>query len=113
MGLFDKLRQLFSTRSGRDEHSLLKAIERAKSGEPAEALAMYNELLKGDLSNSVRCSALFNRALAHSSLKNDDQALADLKELLALPGVPENVQTAARSQLARVQKRSDRHSAQG
>jgi hypothetical protein len=50
---------------------------------------------------------LFNRALAFSSLEDDDKARADLAQVLTLRNLPENVQTAARAQLARIKRRSE------
>lgn len=107
MSLFSRLFGMFFTSGAKNNQALAVAIEQAKKGEPSKALVIYDELLKKpSIDETTRASALFNRALAHSSLKNDVQALVDLKQLLALPNLPENVQTAARSQLARVSKRA-------
>jgi hypothetical protein len=54
----------------------------------------------------LRARVLFNRALVHSALKNEEQALADIEEVLKLPDVPDNVQTAAKERLIRLRKRS-------
>ena len=40
-------------------------------------------------------------------MDDDDKAMADLQKVLTLPGLPENVQSAARSQIARVKKRAE------
>jgi hypothetical protein len=100
MGLFGNLF------SGSEDSRLLKALEHAKAGHPEKSIEIYNALLASSKSDTVRARAMFNRALAHSSMKNDDAAAKDLQDVLAMPNLPENVQSAARSQLARVKKRS-------
>jgi hypothetical protein len=86
---------------------LLQGLQHAKAHRPDQAIAIYNRLLDSRTTgDTTRASALFNRALAHSSLDNDQQALADLEQVLTLPGLPDNVQSAARTQLARVRRRS-------
>jgi tetratricopeptide (TPR) repeat protein len=107
MSLISQITSLF-TSTRRDERLLLKAIEHAKAKRPAQAMAIYNQLIESDsTSANVRAKALFNRALAHSSLKDDPSAIADLEKVLAMPGLPDNVQSAARAQLLRVRKRSE------
>lgn len=106
MHFLDRLKRLF-TKSGRDETSLLDAIEHAKAKRPEEAVGIYDTLLKSEtLSDDLRARTLFNRALAHSSMKNDALAEQDLQEVLQTPHLQENVRDAARAQLARVRKRS-------
>lgn len=108
MGFFDKLASLL-TRSGRDDSRLLQGMAHADAKRPDKAVGIYDALLdsKGT-SATVRARTLFNRALAHSALKDDKKALADLKEVVAMAGAPEGVVTAARTQLARVQHRVER-----
>jgi hypothetical protein len=106
MGIFTRLTGLL-TKSGRDNDVLLQALEHAKAKRPEKAIPLYNTLLdSSSTSEIVRARALFNRALAHSAMKDDDKALVDLEQVLAMTNVPENVQTAARSQVARVRRRS-------
>ena len=108
MGFFSRLANQFS-KGGRDDESLQKAMDHAKAGRPQQAIEIYNQLVKAKSSgDTVRARALFNRALAYSSLKKDAQAIADLNELLKLPNVPNNVRDSARDQLKRVNKRSDK-----
>ena len=106
MSILQRISGLFS-RSGRDDQLLREALVHAKAKRPEKAIEIYNKLL-GDRETKVatRASALFNRALAHSSLDDDQKAVADLEQVLALPDVPDNVQSAARSQLARVKRRN-------
>jgi hypothetical protein len=41
-------------------------------------------------------------------MKQDAKAIADLEQVVAMPGAPENVLTAARTQLIRVRNRGER-----
>jgi tetratricopeptide (TPR) repeat protein len=108
MGFLDKLMGLF-TKGGRDDALLVKGLEQAKAKQPEQAIATYNQLLNSHATTaSTRARALFNRALAYSAMDDDVHAIADLTEVLKLPGLPENVQAAARTQLARVRKRGER-----
>jgi len=108
MSILKRLANWFS-RGGRDDNRLQMAMDHAHAKRPAEAIAVYDSLVNAKgASSSLRARALFNRALAHSSLKNDQQAIADLEEVISLPGTPENVLTAARDQLVRVRNRVQR-----
>ncbi len=108
MSFFSRLTSLFS-RSGRDEELLHQALELAKANQPVKAIEIYSSLVDSKSSSrDLRARAMFNRALAHSAAKDDERALADLTQVLATPGLAENVQIAARSQLARVRKRTER-----
>ena len=103
MGLLSSLTNLFS--GGSEDSRLLKGMDLAKAGQPEKAIDIYNALMAKTTSDTIRARALFNRALAHSAMKNDELAIKDLQEVLAGAHLPENVQAAARSQMARVRKR--------
>jgi tetratricopeptide (TPR) repeat protein len=106
MGFLNQLGSMF-TRAGREEALLDQAMEHAKAKRPDKALEIYESLLQSrSLGSSLRARVLFNRALVHSALKNDEQALADLEEVVKLPEVPDNVLTAAKERLVRLHKRS-------
>jgi len=108
MGFFDQIASLFS-RNGRDDHRLRKGMNHAHAQRPAQAIAVYDSLLECEsTSATVRARALFNRALAHSLMKDDQKAIADLQEVLSMRAAPENVQMAARNQLSRVYNRVQR-----
>src|SRR5262245_37930943 len=108
MSFMGKLTGLFSN-SSRGEDSLRQAMELAKAGRPTEAIVIYSRLIDASGSSAdLRARALFNRALAFSSLKDDERATNDLTQVLAVPNLADNVQIAARSQLARVRKRTER-----
>lgn len=107
MGFMDKVAGLFS-KSSREESLLLKGVDLAKGKHPEQAIAIYNDLLTSPATAaSIKARALFNRALAYSSMKDDDRAVADLEAVLKMPGVPDNVESAARSQVIRVKKRNE------
>jgi hypothetical protein len=108
MSFFGQLANLFS-RTGRDDNRMRQAMDHAHAKRPEKAIPIYDSLLNSKgTSSTVRARALFNRALAHSSLKEDKKAIADLQEVVSMPGVPENVLSAARNQLVRVQSRVQR-----
>jgi hypothetical protein len=108
MSFFSRLTSLF-TRSGRDDNLMQQAMAHASAHRPEQAIAIYDALVGSkSTSPTVRARALFNRALAHSALKSDAKAIADLEEVTTMSGAPENVVTAARTQLIRVRNRGDR-----
>src|SRR4029450_6312185 len=108
MGFLGQLTNLFS-RAGRDDNKLQQAIDHADAKRPEKAISIYDSLLRTNSTNlTVRAPALFNRALAYSSLKDDAKAIADLEQVVSMPGTPENVLTAARTQLIRVRNRTQR-----
>ncbi|WP_254511728.1 hypothetical protein [Anatilimnocola floriformis] len=106
MEFLKRLQNWFS-RAGRDENLMSKAMTLANEKQPEEAIKLYTELMRSTTASSeTKARALFNRALAHSSRKDDTQAVADLKQLTAMTDIPENVRNAARTQLVRIQNRS-------
>ena len=105
MGFLSSLTGLFS--GGSEDSRLAKGMNLAKAGKPEQAIAIYDALLATSSSDTVKARAKFNRALAYSSMKKDELAAKDLQDVLGMPNLPENVQTAARSQLARVRKRAE------
>lgn len=108
MSLWQRFTRMFS-HGGRQESILLRAIDLAQSKKPEEAIDIYDGLINNPGTDpELKARALFNRALAHSSQKNDTQAIVDLQAVLAMARIPENVREAARSQLSRVKKRGER-----
>ncbi|WP_425615390.1 tetratricopeptide repeat protein [Anatilimnocola sp. NA78] len=106
MSFFQRLSNWFS-QSGREDNLLQQAVDLAKEKRPADAIAIYNDLLRSNSATStVRARALFNRALAYSSLKDDERAVADLQSVISSNDAPENVRTAARTQLVRLKNRA-------
>jgi hypothetical protein len=108
MGILVHLTNLFS-RAGRDDNRLKQAMDHAHAKHPEKAIPLYDSLLKDDKARpALRARVLFNRALAHSSMKDDQKAIADLENVVSMPGAPENVLSAARNQLVRVRNRVKR-----
>jgi len=108
MGFFSQLANLFS-RSGRDDSRLRQGMEHAEAKHPAQAIAIYDSLVNSKgTSPTVRARALFNRALAHSSMNDDAKAIADLEQVVSMLSAPDNVTAAARNQLVRVRNRIQR-----
>jgi hypothetical protein len=108
MGFLGQLTNLFS-RIGRDDNRMQQAMRHAHAKRPAQAIALYDALVNSKgTSPIVRARALFNRALARSSMKDDAKAIDDLERVVMMPGAPENVLSAARNQLVRVRNRIQR-----
>jgi len=108
MGLLGQLTNMFS-RSGGDDNRMRQAMDHAHANRPEKAIAIYDSLLDGNGTGpTVQARALFNRALAHSSMKDDPKAIVDLEKVVSMPGAPENVLSAARNQLVRVRNRVQR-----
>lgn len=106
MNFLNRLLSVFS-QSGRNDTMLQHALSLAKSNRPAEAVAIYSNLIRDSATSEVvKARALFNRALAYSSLNDDERAAADLQMLVTSNTTPENVRTAARNQLARIKNRA-------
>jgi len=86
-----------------------QAMDHAHAKHPEKAIAIYDLLLNDNTAGpTLRARALFNRALAHSSMKNDQKAIHDLEEVVSMSAAPENVLAAARNQLVRVRNRVQR-----
>ena len=111
MSFFGQLANLFS-RAGREDNLLLQGMAHASANDPEKAISIYDSLVRSK-SATVRSRALFNRALAHSMMKQDAKAIADLEQVVAMPDAPENVLTAARTQLIRVRNRGERVRSRG
>jgi hypothetical protein len=108
MSILGRLSNFFS-RGGRDDNRMQQAMDHAHAKRPGEAIAIYDSLISSKgTSPTVRARALFNRALAHSSMKDDEKALADLESVISMSGTPENVLNAARNQIVRVRNRVQR-----
>ena len=108
MSFFDHIANLFS-RAGREDNLLQQGMAYASANDPEKAIGIYDSLVRSKAASStVRSRALFNRALAHSMMKQDAKAIADLEQVIVMPGAPENVLTAARTQLIRVRNRGER-----
>ena len=72
------------------------------------AIADYTAAIESpQIPNDVKAMAIYNRALAYSAIHEDDKAAEDLAALLEMPGLPENVKTAAQQRRERVRRRKE------
>ena len=106
MSFFGQFANVFS-RAGREDNLMKQGMAHASANQPEKAIGIYDSLVCSK-SATVRSRALFNRALAHSAMKEDAKAIADLEQVIAMSSAPENVLTAARTQLIRVRNRGER-----
>lgn len=73
------------------------------------AIAYYSNAIEiPDIPDDVRGMVLYNRALAYSSIDEDEKAALDLEEMLKISGLPEKVKTAAIRRRERIRKRGER-----
>jgi hypothetical protein len=56
----------------------------------------------------VKAMALYNRALAYSAVQDDVRAAEDLAAVLGMPGLPDNIRTAAEQRRERIRRRSEK-----
>ena len=71
-------------------------------------LAFTQAIENADAPNDVRAMALYNRAILHSAMHNEAEAIRDLKELLAHPGAAASVRLEAKRKLFRMDRASNR-----
>ena len=105
MGLLQRLTGMF-TRGGRDDGLLLQGLEHAKAKRPEKAIEVYNQLLNsGVTSDTTRARRLQSGSgLLFAGSRREGSGRS--REGAALPNLPENVQSAARTQIARVRRRN-------
>jgi tetratricopeptide (TPR) repeat protein len=63
---------------------LLQALDHQRKGAYAPAIGAYTEALKGPLSNRMRATAIYNRALAHQQAGHPSLAIDDFSRALLL-----------------------------
>ncbi len=81
-------------------------MAKAKKGDFAGAVSDYSATINASgIPNDVLGMALYNRALAYSALHEDDKAAEDLTKVLKMPGLPENISTAASHRRERLRRR--------
>ncbi len=105
MGILTWLKGRFSRRAKHIalyRHGMLKA----KKGDFVGAVSDYTTVLNIEgLSNDVRGMALYNRALAYSSMHENEKAAEDLALASSIPDLPENIRLAARQRQERIRRR--------
>ncbi len=84
-------------------------MAKAKEGDFAGAIADYSAAIQApDIPADVKAMAIYNRALAYSAIQEDRKAAKDLSTLLEIPGLSEEIKTAAHQRRVRIQMRDDR-----
>jgi hypothetical protein len=83
-------------------------MEKAKRQDYAGAIVDYGAAIESpQIPHDVKAMAIYNRALAYSAIDEDASAAEDLAALLEMPGLPENIATAAQQRRERVRRRSE------
>ncbi|MBX3426327.1 MAG: hypothetical protein KF688_11660 [Pirellulales bacterium] len=106
MPLFDWLTKRFSPRIRAAWHYRRGVLE-ARAGRNDSAIIDYTIAVEmPETAPDVRAMALFNRALAYSTIDDRESAVDDLSRLLEMPAASVQIKTEARRKLLRM-KRSD------
>ena len=87
------------------EHRLNKGISLAESGEPDQAIRIYDLLIASSGDSELSFRALFRRALAYSMLGDYGQAERDLKSVLGCRHALDGVRASAEEHLSLLQKK--------
>ena len=83
---------------------MAKASKRDYDG----AIADYSAAIASpQIPPDVKGMAVYNRALAYSAIHEDARAAEDLAALLEMPGLPENIRTAAQQRRERLRRRNE------
>ncbi len=105
MSLLNLVKGLFSSRE-RGLYRYRSGMARAKRKDYPGAILDYTAAIQSlDPSSDVMAMALYNRALAYSAIDQHDKAAVDLTQVLATPGLPENVKLAAEQRRERLRRR--------
>jgi tetratricopeptide (TPR) repeat protein len=105
MNLLSWLKGLFSSRT-RSLAGYRSGMAKAKAGDFAGAVEAYTQTIEASgIPPDVVGMATYNRALAYSALKEFEKADADLKKVLAMKGLPDNIKLAASQRQERIRRR--------
>ncbi len=105
MSILDSLKNLFSRRA-KSLSGYRNGMEKAKKGDFAGAIVDYTQTLKDPgVPADVVGMALYNRALAYSAINEDEKAAEDLKKVMSMPGLPDNIKLAASQRQERIRRR--------
>lgn len=108
MNLIRWLQSLFSQR-GKSLWIYRAGMDKANAGDFAGAIADYTATIQApETPNDIKAMATYNRALAYSAIHEDDKAADDLAAMLKMPGLSEEIKTAAHRRRERIRKRSER-----
>ena len=74
-----------------------------------DAIADYSAAIRvPDVPPDVKAMATYNRALAYSSIHDDEKAAEDLAAVLEMPGLSERIKREARERRERIRKRDEK-----
>ncbi|TWT33881.1 Tetratricopeptide repeat protein [Posidoniimonas corsicana] len=86
-----------------------RGMARAKLHQRALAIEDYRMVIQMDgVPPELVAMALYNRALVRLAMGEQDQAIGDLKGVLAMPGAAVRVKTEARRKLLRMDRATER-----
>ncbi len=106
MNLWRKIASVFSHRSWALAH-YHTGLALSRSNDNSGAIAEYTCVIETDVTPpDLKAMALYNRALVHCLIGNQQQATLDLEGLVALSSTPVNVRTMARQRLVRLTNRA-------
>lgn len=79
---------------------------KANNGDYAGAINDYSAAIRApDIPTDVKAMATYNRAIAYSAIKEDALAAEDLAAMLEMPGLSEEIRTAAHNRRVRIDMR--------
>jgi tetratricopeptide (TPR) repeat protein len=105
MSLLESMSRLF-TKGGKAATLQQRGMAKAKREDWSGAIDDYTAAIDfPQAPHEVKAMAYFNRALAYAHLGRHANAEEDLQALLATPGAPEHIRSAAKEKLARWGKR--------
>jgi hypothetical protein len=107
MSFAEWLKSLVSTR-GKTLSIYRSGMAKANRRDYKGAIADYSAAIESpEIPPDVKAMAIYNRALAYSAIHQDDKAADDLATVLAMPGLPENIMTAAQQRRERIRRRGE------
>ena len=84
-------------------------MAKANKGDYDGAIADYSAAIRApDIPTDVKAMATYNRALAYSAIQEDAKAAEDLAAMLEMPGLSEEIKTAAHKRRVRIKMRNER-----
>jgi tetratricopeptide (TPR) repeat protein len=108
MRLFTWLKSRSSDR-GRGLWLYKRGMAKAKKRDHKGAIDDYTATIDMDgIPADVKAMALYNRGVVHAAAGNNPKAIDDLNAVLAMAEPLENVKTAAKQKLVRMERRSCR-----
>ncbi|MFZ1934183.1 MAG: hypothetical protein WBL72_10150 [Thermoguttaceae bacterium] len=83
-------------------------MARANKRDYGGAIADYSAAIwEPSIPTDVKAMALYNRALAYSTMHEDAKAAEDLAAVLEMPGLPINIKKEAQERWERIRRRDE------